>query len=173
MPSPRPFNMMSPLDTAWPWIDVGWKQGEMMLASAQVISHRLGRMVTAGVFPDARDRKEFHRMGSEKIEAAAESFMAMSMRLIESNQSLLLLLLAQIPAAMLASLMPAKQNWSGLHGPWWGMPGTQLLKNFSEVGEHFTTSMIELAGVGLQPIHRRATANAVRLAGVQRRKKSR
>src|SRR5450755_4652656 len=41
------------------WGDLATKTLEMMLASAQVIGHRTGRMVLAGLAPNARDRHEF------------------------------------------------------------------------------------------------------------------
>jgi len=63
------------------WTDLALRTGEMLAASAQVIGHRTGRMATAGPSPSARDRKEFTRMGLEKVEAANESALAMSRQL--------------------------------------------------------------------------------------------
>jgi hypothetical protein len=54
------------------------KTWEMLLASGQVIGMRVNRMSRAGARPSARDRREFTRMGSEKLEAATQSGWAMA-----------------------------------------------------------------------------------------------
>jgi len=64
------------------WTRLAWKTGEMMLASAQVIHHRTGRMAAAGATPSARDRREFALMGQEKLEAGVESAKAMAAQLM-------------------------------------------------------------------------------------------
>ncbi|MES3013672.1 MAG: hypothetical protein V4750_08110, partial [Pseudomonadota bacterium] len=53
------------------WQDLALKSGEMLAASAQVIGQRSRRIAAAGANPNARDRREFARMGREKIEAAS------------------------------------------------------------------------------------------------------
>ena len=70
------------------WTDLALKTGEMMLASAQVIGHRTGRMAAAGPKPSARDRREFTLMGEEKIKAAAESAQAMTAQMMRMNPQL-------------------------------------------------------------------------------------
>lgn len=60
------------------WWQLGFKTFEMLLASGQVIGMRVGRMALAGPNPSARDRKEFTRMGAEKLEAAAHSGLGMA-----------------------------------------------------------------------------------------------
>ena len=70
------------------WADLAWKIGEMSIASAQVIAHRTTRMAAAGPLPNARDRKEFTRMGQEKVEAATESARAMAAHLGAMNLQL-------------------------------------------------------------------------------------
>lgn len=70
------------------WTDLALRTGEMLVASAQVIGHRTGRMAKAGPSPNARDRKEFRRMGLEKVAAANESAWAMGRQLGEANLQL-------------------------------------------------------------------------------------
>ena len=41
----------------------------LAVAVPQVVAHRLTRLALAGPKPSARDRREFHRMGAEKIAA--------------------------------------------------------------------------------------------------------
>ena len=70
------------LNPFFAWNELAMKTGEMMLASAQVIQHRTGRLVTAGPNPSLRDRREFTLMGQEKVEAIAESTQAMAMQMM-------------------------------------------------------------------------------------------
>ena len=50
----------------------------LAVAVPQVVAHRLTRLALAGPKPSARDRREFHRMGAEKVAAFQESWMAMA-----------------------------------------------------------------------------------------------
>ena len=84
MPKRYLKRLKSPSLTAWAML--GAQAGEMMLASAQVINHRVGRMAAAKYPLSARDSTEFMRMGTEKMQAAAESMVAMSMGVM-SGQS--------------------------------------------------------------------------------------
>lgn len=60
------------------WWQVSLRTWEMLLASSQVIGIRTSRMARAGASPDARDRREFTRMVSEKGQAAQRSGLAMA-----------------------------------------------------------------------------------------------
>ena len=54
--------------TPWfAWSEILFKSAEMMMASGQVIGHRVERMGKAGVTPSPRDVKEFTLMGQEKL----------------------------------------------------------------------------------------------------------
>jgi hypothetical protein len=70
------------------WNDLALRTGEMLTSSAQVIAHRTGRMATAGHSPSLRDRREFTRMGLEKVEAVGESMWAMGQHLAQMNMQL-------------------------------------------------------------------------------------
>jgi hypothetical protein len=61
---------------------------EIALASPEVIVHRTARMAKAGHAPGVRDRKEFTRMGQEKLEALGESLIGMAMPLYTLNLEL-------------------------------------------------------------------------------------
>lgn len=114
------------------------KSLELALAAPQVMAHRLWRMALAGPMPSARDRAEFQRMGLEKLAAFFESWQAMSWQLW------------QIQLGMLASLMRLWQP---------GWPGPQALS-----GSFLQEAVAGVLGAGLAPVHRRASANARRLA---------
>jgi hypothetical protein len=63
---------------------------ELGVAVPQVIANRAARMVAAGASPSARDRKEFYRMGAEKITAFNEAWNAMAVEAFRTNQRLAL-----------------------------------------------------------------------------------
>lgn len=55
---------------------------ELSLAAPQVVAHRMARMAAASMSPtlSMRDRREFNRMGSEKLQALQESWMAIGLQ---------------------------------------------------------------------------------------------
>jgi hypothetical protein len=113
---------------------------QLAVAVPQVVAHRLTRMALAGRKPSARDRREFHRMGAEKIAAFQESWLAMYAEAWRLQQKAAL-------NAMQALWMP------------WLAPrrrGTPL--------ERWQRATLGVLGRGMGPVHRRAVANAKRLA---------
>ena len=62
------------------------QSAELALAVPQVMAHRLTRMALAGPFPNARDRREFHGMGHEKMLAFWQSWFAMGWALTQAGQ---------------------------------------------------------------------------------------
>jgi hypothetical protein len=49
------------------WANLAFQTSELMLASANVIQHRTRRMAVSGLAPREEDRREFARMGREKL----------------------------------------------------------------------------------------------------------
>ncbi|RZL11936.1 MAG: hypothetical protein EOP40_00530 [Rubrivivax sp.] len=146
--------------TPWfAWSEILFKSAEMMMASGQVIGHRVERMGRAGATPSARDVKEFTLMGQEKLEAAAESAQAMSLFWWQAQQ--------QAGAKAFEQMLGMGTAWwsmagggAGARSPltWskaWGDPWKQAAQ--------WSQSSTGLLNKGLQPIHSRATANARRL----------
>ena len=109
----------------------GLRAAELALAVPQVVSHRVARMAAAGPWPGARDRREFHRMGSEKVAAFHESW-----------------------TAMWWQAWRAQMQFATAWMQWWSWP--------ARIAEH-----------GLKPVHRRAVANARRLAAPRRHRRRR
>lgn len=144
------------------WTHVAWKTGEMMLASAQVIHHRTGRMAAAGAKPSARDRREFALMGQEKLEAGAESASAMVKQMMKMNPLLGARAFEHMMAGAAAVMSLAASRTAG-----------QALARHAKLVRAMTQSAAtatqlsgaagRLAQRGLKPIHSRATANARRL----------
>jgi hypothetical protein len=145
------------------WSDLATKSLEMMLASAQVIGHRTGRMALAGPAPTARDRREFALMGQEKIQAGAQSAQAMAAHMMSMSQPWGALAFRHILRNSAAFM-----SLAGSRTP------SQLIARQAALARAVARSAVSMADVskdatklahrGLKPIHARATANAKRLA---------
>jgi hypothetical protein len=57
----------------WAWWQLGLQTAQMLADSSFVIAKRTGLMAAAGPLPSVADRREFARMGSEKVAASVES----------------------------------------------------------------------------------------------------
>jgi len=144
------------------WSRLAWKTGEMMLASAQVVHHRTGRMAAAGATPSARDRREFAMMGREKAEAGVESASAMAMQMMAMYPLLGSRAFGNVMKGGAAAMSLAASRTAG-----------QAMTRHAELVRTMMQSMAttsqlsgaaaRLAQRGLEPIHSRATANARRL----------
>lgn len=105
----------------------------LAVAVPQVVAHRLTRLALAGPKPSVRDRREFHRMGAEKIAAFQESWSAMAAE------------------AWRIQLQAAQAMWF----PWLAAGRTQAWS-----GQRAARAIL---GRGLAPVRRKAVANAKRL----------
>jgi hypothetical protein len=144
------------------WSDLAVKTGEMMVASAQVISHRTGRMATAGASPSARDQHEFRLMGQEKVEAMTESAQAMALQMMTMNPMLGLSafeLMMKSSGALLSLASSTSISQSLSRQAELG----RVLAQSAKMNAELTHSAANVAHHGLEPIHSRATANAKRL----------
>lgn len=115
---------------------------EMAVAVPQVVAHRLARLATAGVTPSARDWQEFQLMGSEKLLAFVESWSAMNWEIFRVNQQLALGFMQSV--------------WF----PWLGANPLGML-----APRHLNKTALGIMQKGIEPVHRRAVANARRLGG--------
>jgi hypothetical protein len=113
------------------------KAAQLGFAAPQVVGHRVTRMAVAGISPSARDRREFRRMGTEKMAAFTESWNAMAMETFRANQAL------------------AASFWRSVWFPW------LITKPFTAT--HLHNAALDVLGKGIAPVHRRAVANAKRL----------
>lgn len=145
------------------WTDLAVKTGEMMLASAQVISHRTSRMSRAGPTPNARDRREFALMGHEKIEASVESAQAIAMQLIKVNPLLGAHAARQMltSATALVSLGASRTVGEAITRQ---AAVIRAITQAAGTASRLSGSAARVAQRGLKPIHARARANARRLA---------
>ena len=117
------------------------KAAELVFAVPQVVAHRVTRMAISGPSVSERDRKEFQRMGAEKTAAFIESCNAMTMQAFRVNQ------------ALAASFF--RSFWS---------PSLKIKPSASAVAAQLNSAALGVLGKGMAPVHRKATANAKRLA---------
>lgn len=125
---------------------------ELAVAAPQVVSHRLARMARSGPLPGAADRREFERMGAEKVAAFWESWTAMALQSWNTQQS------------VLASLQAAW--WRTLWFPF-ARPGRAA---FGPSPAQWHGHTLDVLARGLAPVHRRAVANSKRLGALKRRR---
>lgn len=154
------FSLANPFLT---WTSLALKTSEMMLASAQVISHRTSRMMLAGVNPSVRDRREFTLMGQEKIEAATESIQAVATRMMVLPMQLSALLFRQMMsgASSMSALTLGPAAVLSTKGQMALMQDT--LTRSTTMATQVSGSLARLVQHGIKPIHSRATSNAERL----------
>jgi hypothetical protein len=116
------------------------QSAELAVAVPVVVAHRVARMARAGSPPNARDRREFTRMGTEKLMAFNESWMAMWAQSMRIQQ--------EISVAM----------WRAWWSAWTNPRSRSVLPNVDP-----PWAALRLISKGMAPVHRRATANARRL----------
>lgn len=108
---------------------------EMALATPQVIALRLTHMALASLGPGASERQELHRMGSEKVTAFSQAWMAMCMKAW-------MMPLRLVPAFSLAL--------NGRRSP-------------GSLQQATAQAATEVLAAGVVPVHRTLMANARRL----------
>jgi len=113
------------------------KAAELAVAVPQVVAHRMTRMAIAGPKLSKRDRKEFERMVVEKNIAIAQACQAMALQAMRTHQT--------FAASFLRSMVT---------------PGASMAVSMAQV----QGAALGLLGQGMAPFHRKAVANAKRLA---------
>jgi hypothetical protein len=117
------------------------KSVELAVATPRVVAHRATRAALAGPHLSNRDRKEFRMMVAEKRVAFMQSWSAMAAQMVRSNQAL--------TAAMLRSSLT---------------PFTYSRHSAANMSKLLQSAAIGVLAAGLAPVHRKAVANARRLA---------
>ena len=144
------------------WTDLTLQTGEMLAASAQVISLRTSRMAAAGPVPSARDQREFALMAQEKFDAAGASAAAMTSQWLSIGggfgaqvwHGLFETGVAMVSLASSRSVQQYIDRQAEL---------ARALKRSAASASRLGTAGARVAHRGLQPIHAAATANARRL----------
>jgi hypothetical protein len=159
-PSPRFFNPFML------WADVVFKTQEMLLHSSSVIQLRTERMAKAGLTPSDADLAEMQLMGHEKLAAATASGAAIAHQLHSTQFALVnraarqWLVGAVAMASLATSTTPAEIS---THGRALVAAATRSAATLSQL----SSAGARIAQRGLKPIHAKASANALRLAGPQ------
>ncbi len=129
---------------------------ELATAVPQVVSARVDRMMRAGPVPSLRDQQEFLRMGAEKVAAFHESWWAMGSQMAAAQQQF--------------AFWWLQTWWRVALGGWMNPPSMSALS--SRASQRLMNSMLDVGMRGMTPVHRRAVANAKRLNGAERRRRS-
>jgi hypothetical protein len=137
-----------------------------MLASAQVIGHRVNRMALAGSTPNTRDQREFSLMRGEKIAVAAESAEAMALSMIRLNQQLVLLAFKQFLTGTAATVSLASSRTPAQSVAQQARLARDTIANSAQAIPQISTSVARLVKKGLKPVHARVRRNAKRLRNV-------
>jgi hypothetical protein len=120
---------------------VGTKTAELAMAVPQVMAHRFTRLAMAGTRLSVRDRKEFERMVAEKNTAFTEAWQAMAKQSVRAHRAL------------------AVSVWQSL----W-LPSLRRKPSAGTLAAEFHRAALDIVGKGIAPVHRKALANARRLA---------
>lgn len=133
------------------------QHGEMGLAAARTIGYRTALMAGALQDPRKLTNPEFVLMGTEKVEAAAKAAHAFALGLADLQDAWVSL--CTLPARTVTALFSG-----GPQGPLalWSLQ-TRIVEDTMAASMRFAQSAASLAGAGLAPIHRTASANARRL----------
>lgn len=175
MTTPKPQRTRSRTATAQPqpttaasddplmlWTALANQATEMMLASAEVISHRTGRMAAAGPAPSADDMDEFSLMTQEKFEAAAESSSSVTAHWLQLNQQMWTQMFTQMQTGMTA-MMSAATSMNLAESMAHHATLFAAMSPSADAHAQFSNAAADLTRRALEPLHARATANAVRL----------
>ena len=91
------------------------QSAELAFAVPQVVSHRLTRLALAGAAPSARDRREFHRMGQEKVHAFWQSWFAMGWAMLQATQQAWMAALQGVRVPMIDTQRILSQGLAPVH----------------------------------------------------------
>lgn len=126
------------------------KASELAWAVPQVVALRSVRMLTAGAQPSAGDQQEFFRMSAEKVDAFAEACNRLTTQAWTEQQRWAQLWWRQW-------VLACTQPWP------FAQPGPLRQVSWQALSRQAQESLDNLAHSGLEPVHRRATANMRRL----------
>jgi|SRR5690606_21273145 len=120
---------------------VALQSAELAIAVPQVMAHRLTRMALAGPVLSERDRREFQTMVLEKQAAFTQAWVAMAAETFRANQAFATSLLGSLFNPLAHTHMSSTKMAADMH-----------------------KAAMGVLSQGLTPVHRKAVANARRLA---------
>lgn len=151
---------MSRINPAMLWWQTGMKTWETLLAAPEVIAQRTARMIAAGPFPGASDRREFVDMGTEKVIAFSQAWMGAAREMASFQQAMANVATRQW-CAYLTAFHPAAGRGAGtLYNP------AALMSGMFAAGTRALSALPRVAHRAVSPVHAKATSNARRLRRV-------
>lgn len=140
------------------------KHGELGVAAVRTIGFRTAMLAETLNDPMSITDPEFVRMGAEKMEAVAEATTAMAVGMAELQHAWMALFTGPVQATTLAmtsiGACRSPMDLVSIQQRWW----EESVNAGMNASMHFMESAASLAGAGLPAFHRRASANARRLA---------
>lgn len=136
------------------------QHGELGVAAARTIGYRTALMAGALQDPAKLANPEFVLMGTEKVEAAAKAAHAFALGLADLQDAWVSL--CALPVRTASLMMSGGFGWQRAPMEVWALQ-TRIVDDAMAAGMRFAQSAASLAGAGLAPIHRTASANARRL----------
>jgi hypothetical protein len=124
------------------WWNVGMRTADMMLASSEVIARRSQWMGKMGATPSASDQRELQRMVGEKLHAAQDSLLAISIMTGDAYWS-------------------AAMRW--VEQPGWTMQGTLDGAAMARAASGAWSDAARIVDAGMKPFGERAKSNVKRL----------
>ena len=121
---------------------------ELAEATPQVVAMRMGRLWQAGMCPNVADGQEIYRMSAEKLEAFQESWLGMTAQALSTQQQM--------------AWWSAMMGWRTVMGGW--MNPLWLPTLSAKAQDRVMDSALDVALRGVDPVYRRAKANARRLS---------
>lgn len=113
---------------------------EIAVAAPQVMAMRTMRMMLAGTNPSAKDQSEFYQMGTEKVEAFGEAWLAMTTQMWKVNQEMM-------------------RMWFNALNPY-----LNPSNSFNQSTQRLETAAFNVLSKGITPVHKRVVSNAKRLS---------
>ena len=137
-PFRNPFMIQNPFFKSFGlWSSLARNNASMLWSAGEVIGRRTTRMAQHGAAPNTDDRREMHRMVSEKQSAMAESSRAAWTQWMQSSQT------------MWTEALFAR-----------GWP-----RNPSSATTRIVNAQLKIADAAMKPLHKRVAANQKRLSG--------
>lgn len=118
---------------------------ELSVAAPQVMAQRMVRMALAGSQPSLQDQKEFKEMSDEKVEAFYQSWSAIWVQMFKSQMAIAEAMTTAVTTAVVAGK---------------ALSADSTLSAMSREAN-------KVIYAGMEPVHRKAVANAKRLAGLK------
>lgn len=159
--------VVNPLAAAW--TELITTSGQIALASGRTIMHRMLMMSTADFSAlTSPQRREFTRMYTEKVQAAAACGQIMAVEMMRLNQQFANLAWSQFLSSGTAmTMLGIGKNPSDMLSSQSRFAGAAA-RRANNAAQNLSATLTRAAVAGLKPVHTRVSANAKRLGRKKR-----